>query len=92
MEKVKFFFWKVFHPVKLISKHRDIVWYFSNPITKDLYRVALVSKEWKKTNFHWEVKVNVEEEIKNKELKEYLIEKAKEDLRKLRELLNEMNI
>ena len=80
IKKVKFFFWKLFHPASLFGKVTEKTWYFR--IGKKLYKVVLRTEEFEKINYHWEVKGPGGGLIFDKDLEDYLIKKAQEDLRK----------
>jgi len=80
IKKIKFFFWELFHPASLFGKVTERTWYFR--IKNKLYKVTLRTEEFEKTTFYWEIEGPGGGLLSDKDLEDYLIKKAQEDLRK----------
>ena len=83
MKKVKYFFWRLSHPISLLAKTLERTWYFE--VEKKVYRVIFTIQESqmsKKTTKDWEVTTLGGQPVLDKDLENYLIEKAKEDLQR----------
>jgi len=78
IEKIKFFFWKLFHPLRLTGKVVERTWYFED--RGRFYKVTLRAEDWGKATFYWEVIGPHGIKRLNRDLRDYLIRKAKEDL------------
>ena len=79
MNRIKFFFWKLFNPLKLIGSKLERTWYFKS--RGKYYEVTLFIEKWDKTTYYWKVVGPRDKRIRDRDLENYLIEKARENLK-----------